>query len=108
MLRNTVSPQMIGVDPLYAGSASFHAMFSVALHVVGSPASVDTPSAVGPRQAGQLASSDTLASRLRTHIRANRRIVETPGAYSNESQGADSQIPFRESEPEPPFIREVT
>jgi hypothetical protein len=54
-------------------------MFSVALHVVGRLVSVLIPSAVGPRQAGQLASSETLASRLRTHVRdRERRIVQDP------------------------------
>ena len=35
-LRNTVSFQMIGVEPLNAGSGSFHATLLVGLHVVGS------------------------------------------------------------------------
>ena len=51
---------MIGVEPLKAGSGSFHATFSVALHVVGRPFSVLTPSSDGPRHCGQLASSDAL------------------------------------------------
>src|ERR1043165_9648741 len=33
--RKTRSPQMIGVEPLNAGSGSFHAMFSVALQRLG-------------------------------------------------------------------------
>ena len=52
--RKTRSSQMIGVDPLNAGSGSFHATFSVALQVVGRPVSVLTPSSDGPRHCGQV------------------------------------------------------
>src|SRR6185436_364600 len=56
-LRKIRSPQMMGVDPLKAGSGSFQATFSVALHVAGSPVSVLTPFNVGPRQFGQLSAA---------------------------------------------------
>jgi hypothetical protein len=53
---------MMGVEPLKAGSGSFQATFSVALHVVGRPFSGLTPSNDGPRHCGQLpARSDALA-----------------------------------------------
>src|SRR5512134_3183965 len=53
--KNTCSPQMIGVDPLRPGMGSFHAMFSVAFHLTGSPVAVLTPFSEGPRHCGQLA-----------------------------------------------------
>ncbi len=73
--RNTRSPQMIGVDPLKAGSGSFHATFSVGLQVEGSPVSVLTPFSVGPRQFGQFdAKSVALQSSSRQDTDRDLRI----------------------------------
>src|SRR5687768_11198340 len=51
--RKIVSPQITGVAPLHCGSAIFHAMFSVGLHLTGRFFSELTPSPDGPRHAGQ-------------------------------------------------------
>ena len=59
----SVSFQMMGVEPLKAGSGSFHATFSVALQVVGRPFSVLTPSIDGPRQCGQVSAAREASSR---------------------------------------------
>ncbi len=73
------SPQMIGVEPLNAGIGNFHAIFSVALQVVGRPVSELTPFSVGPRQFGQSAERATVAAR-HTHITDRTlRISELPG-----------------------------
>src|SRR5215211_3233994 len=55
--RKMVSFQMIGVDPLNAGNGSFHATFSVRLHVVGNPFSGLMPSMDGPRQCGHVSAA---------------------------------------------------
>jgi hypothetical protein len=71
-----VSFQMIGVEPLNAGSGSFHATFSVGLQVVGSPVSMLLPSIDGPRQCGQLsAASEATAEAKKASIRSCRRMV---------------------------------
>src|SRR6478672_2289654 len=59
-LRKMSSPQTIGVEPLNAGSGSFHATLFSALHVTGSPVSAAVPFSCGPRHCGQL-SADTAA-----------------------------------------------
>src|SRR6185436_2364985 len=75
--RKTVSFQMTGVDPLKAGNGSFHATFSVALHVVGRPFSVLMPSIDGPRQCGQLsAARETAAEAVIARARTCLRMLE--------------------------------
>ena len=70
-----MSFQTIGVDPLKAGSGSFQATFSVALHVVGRLFSVLRPSIDGPRQCGQLsATSDAPTMERRTRVRTDLRM----------------------------------
>ena len=82
-LRKTRSSQMTGVEPLNAGSGTFHATFSVALHVVGSPFSVLTPSSDGPRHCGQLSAvretpiettNAAVSRRFRTGFSLYRRV----------------------------------
>jgi hypothetical protein len=74
--RKTVSFQMIGVDPLNAGSGSFHATFCVGLHVVGRFDSVLTPSRDGPRQCGQVsAARDATVEANSASVRSCRRMV---------------------------------
>ena len=46
-------PQTMGVAPLRLGISSFQATFSVVDHFSGTPFSVLTPFACGPRHAGQ-------------------------------------------------------
>src|SRR6185295_14010015 len=53
-LRNTRSPQTIGVDPDHAGSFSFQATFSVFDHLNGRLISRLVPFNCGPRHCGQL------------------------------------------------------
>ena len=88
-LRKTRSSQMTGVEPLNAGSGTFHATFSVALHVVGSPFSVLTPSSDGPRHCGQLSAvretpiattNAAVSRRFRTGFSLYRRV---PGPLSH-------------------------
>ena len=70
-----MSFQTIGVDPLKAGNGSFHATFSVALHVLGSPFSALMPFIDGPRQWGQLsAAADAPTMEKRTRTRKDLRI----------------------------------
>ena len=61
--RNTRSFQITGVEPLKAGSGSFHATFSVALHLVGKFVSALTPLSDGPRQFGQLPANSEVPAR---------------------------------------------
>src|SRR5688572_23920230 len=75
-----MSPQMTGVAPLHCGSASFHAMFSVGLHLTGRFFSPLTPSPAGPRHAGQLAEMVTLAVTISDKMKAHLRI-EYPGSF---------------------------
>src|SRR5262245_66321400 len=53
-VRNTFSPQTIGVELPVSGSATFHFTFSVADHLTGRFFSVEKPCPVGPRHPGQL------------------------------------------------------
>src|SRR5688572_12812740 len=69
--RKMRSPQMMGVEPLNAGSGSFHATFSVALQVEGSPVSALTPFPVGPRQFGQLSAKSVALASITTHVTVN-------------------------------------
>src|SRR5262245_33310116 len=71
LVRNSRSPQTIGVEPPMPGSGSFQARFSVALQEVGTPVSLLTPSRLAPRQCGQLsARAGAPASRMaRTAMR---------------------------------------
>src|SRR3954469_8509353 len=69
---------MIGDAPLRLGIGSFHAMFSDTDHVVGSPFSLLTPFADGPRHAGQLsADAETVTTARVTTARENRMRVDT-------------------------------
>src|SRR5262245_13959469 len=78
-LRKIRSPQMIGVDPLYAGSGSFQATFWVALHVVGRPVSADTPFSVGPRQFGQLSAAKmVVVAAIKAHVTQNSFRIPSP------------------------------
>src|ERR1051326_6637556 len=63
-LRKMCSPQMMGVDPLHAGSGSFHAMLSVVLHFTGRLVSPLMLLRFGPRHWGQF-SPDPAAARSR-------------------------------------------
>ena len=81
--RKMVSFQMMGVEPLKAGSGSFHATFSVALQVVGRPFSVLMPSIDGPRQWGQVsaareAAAEATTARVRKYLRMLECIPEAP------------------------------
>src|SRR5262249_54441500 len=53
-VRNTFSPQTIGVELPVSGSGIFHFTFSVADHLTGRFFSVEKPCPVGPRHPGQL------------------------------------------------------
>ena len=64
--RKIVSPQMIGVEPLRPGIASFHAMFSVGLHLTGRPFSALTPFIAGPRHCGQFSADNVAAAAIAT------------------------------------------
>src|SRR5688572_13611587 len=59
--RNTSLPQTTGELQLRPGTSSFHAMFSVALHVSGSRASSAATPARLPRNCGQFLSADLSA-----------------------------------------------
>ena len=66
----TRSPKTMGEEWPLPGMATFQAMLSVALHLVGATASSDRPSPCGPRQAGQ----STLAPYAAGVIAADRRM----------------------------------
>src|SRR5918993_984347 len=59
-LRKIRSRQMIGVDPLHSGIASFHAMFSSVVHLTGRFFSVLMPLSDGPRHCGQFSARATV------------------------------------------------
>src|SRR3954468_18333668 len=67
-LRKIRLPQTIGVDPENDGIASFHATFSVVVHLSGRFLSVLTPLRDGPRQLGQ----SSAAAAADTRGRASR------------------------------------
>ena len=74
--RKIVSFQMIGVEPLKAGSGSLQATFSVALHVVGRPLSLLTPSIEGPRQCGHVsAASGAPREPRRRNVRKRNTVI---------------------------------
>src|SRR6185295_9762770 len=52
-LRKIRSRQMIGVEPLHPGIATFHATFSSVVHLTGRFFSLLTPLSAGPRHCGQ-------------------------------------------------------
>src|SRR5262249_37198628 len=58
-VRNKRSPQIAGVELPLPGSFNVQAMFLVALHVVGSPFSLEMPSLFGPRHCGQFSAAAT-------------------------------------------------
>jgi len=89
---------MIGVDPLYAGSASFQAMFSVLLHFTGSPVSALTPLAVGPRHAGQLFANSTVDARQvhTTSDETHLHIEKTPRRDSTETTRSKENCTMKE------------
>ena len=65
------SPHTIGVDPDQAGSGSFHAMFSVVVHLTGRFDSALMPFSDGPRHCGQFSAyASTLLKR--THVATAR------------------------------------
>ena len=92
MLRKIVSPQMIGVDPLRPGIASFHAMFSVGLHLSGSPFSVLTPFIAGPRHCGQFSADNVAAVAIATSpgLPTTRFIID-PSAAQRDLRSHGSQ-----------------
>ena len=61
-VRNTRSPQMIGVEFPSSGKGVFQRTFSVALQVNGKPFSAECPCPSIPRQAGQLSASPAAAN----------------------------------------------
>src|SRR5688572_4203679 len=66
-LRKIRSRQMIGVDPLHSGIASFQATFSSVVHFTGRFFSVLMPLSDGPRHCGQLSA--------RAEMKVNRTIA---------------------------------
>ncbi len=92
--RKIVSPQMTGVAPLHCGSASFHAMFCVGLHLIGRFFSALTPSPFGPRHAGQLADNAvvavTISDKISTCLRINHSVV----CRNHDSYGPSSAIAY--------------
>ena len=72
------SPQMIGVEPLRPGIASFHAMFSVGLHLSGRPFSALTPFIAGPRHCGQFSADNVAAAAIATIPVPITRLIQPP------------------------------
>src|SRR5262245_18785797 len=52
-VRKMLFFQITGVELPMPGRANFQATFSVALHLLGRPVSLEIPSLVGPRHCGQ-------------------------------------------------------
>ena len=61
-LRKMWSPQTIGVEPEYCGTATFQATFSVVDHLTGRFFSPLMPLSVGPRHCGQFSAPSGLTS----------------------------------------------
>src|SRR5215510_15772616 len=76
--RKIRSRQIIGVEPLQPGIATFQAMFSSVVHLTGRFFSALTPLSAGPRHCGQL-SAETMFSEaaveraIMTNMSVNRR-----------------------------------
>src|SRR5215208_6196519 len=80
------SPHTMGVEPLRSGIASFHATFSVGLHLSGRFRSALTPLRSGPRHCGQFAADGAALSAARHEARNNLRILNS----SSGGSGPDS------------------
>src|SRR5687767_47017 len=68
-LRKIRSRQMIGVDPLHSGIASFQATFSSIVHLSGRFFSVLTPLSKGPRHCGQFSACASVIEERTTSTR---------------------------------------
>src|SRR6476619_4923817 len=72
------SPQMIGVDPENAGSASDQVMFSLFDHRTGRFFSALRPFRDGPRHCGQFSAEElALIVQSRTTIRTTRFVIDS-------------------------------
>ncbi len=67
-----------------AAEGAFHGTFSVALHLVGRPVSVETPSAVGPRHWGQLS-----AGSRQLKLGGSLWVSGGPGRRAQQRRGLD-------------------
>src|SRR6478609_8886360 len=77
------SPQTHGVEPAIPGIFSFHTMFLLSPHSVGTPVSFEMPSLVGPRHCGQL-TARAVVTNAKAQVRHTMRRVT---ADSSEMRG---------------------
>src|SRR5262245_9242535 len=66
---------MMGVEEPDPGKSTFHAMFSVALHFVGSSLSGLVPWPVGPRNCGQSEPETELTKEAQRHREENKASI---------------------------------
>src|ERR1044072_9341191 len=73
--RKIRSRQMMGVEPLQAGIASFHATFSSVVHFEGRFLSLLTTFSAGPRHCGQFSARARVIENITTAKAANIRLL---------------------------------
>src|SRR5438876_11038359 len=88
-------PQITGEDQPLSWMAVFHLMFSVSLHRIGRPTASEWPSAVGPRNSGQLSPPKASAANSETvHRAAAGQVKERTGRLSKRDEvGGIKRLP---------------